>query len=491
MNWRVSNWLGFARQSFSLDLRSLALLRICLALLTLVDLASRARFLTAHYTELGVMPIGALADRYRFDVYLFAETSWQVASLMLLHAAFALCLLVGYRTRLATILCWIMLVSLQNRNPFLINAGDTLFRLLFFWGMFLPLGARWAVDCLRQRRTWPQQSYLSSATVGYVFQICLVYWFTFAFKTSPQWWQGEALHYVLNSGEFTTHWGVWLRQFKTVLPALTYGVLYWELLGTLLLFVPYRQGFFRLLSVAGFIALHFGMYLFMNLAMFPLVCIAAWLCMLPSFFWDKLLPKLSFRSQNRVAIVAVRSRPQAAEPELTGVPTSSAVNKFGGILAGLLCVYILAWNIRSLDMKRLGPYFPPYFNFVGQLLRIDQKWTMFSPGVPTNNVWFVMAAELQNGEMIDLLNFGRPLTWDKPLVLVDRIPSRRWSKYLSNLRVPKNSDHRVHYALYLARSWNETHAEDDKIIALTFYEMVESIDHPSESPKKIILFEAG
>ena len=60
------------------------------------------------------------------------------ALLFLVAAAGAGALLLSYRTRLATLLSWVLLVSVQNRNPLLGQGGDDLLRMLLFWGLFLP-----------------------------------------------------------------------------------------------------------------------------------------------------------------------------------------------------------------------------------------------------------------------------------------------------------------------------------------------------------------
>jgi hypothetical protein len=56
----VSRPAGWGRawidEAFGADLRSLAALRIVLALVVLADLAGRAANLTAHYTDDGVLP---------------------------------------------------------------------------------------------------------------------------------------------------------------------------------------------------------------------------------------------------------------------------------------------------------------------------------------------------------------------------------------------------------------------------------------------------
>src|SRR5262249_31330534 len=53
----TSRWREPLREMVGLDVRSLALFRVLLALLTLVDVAGRFTDLEAHYGEAGVLPI--------------------------------------------------------------------------------------------------------------------------------------------------------------------------------------------------------------------------------------------------------------------------------------------------------------------------------------------------------------------------------------------------------------------------------------------------
>jgi len=72
-------------------------------------------------------------------------------------------LAVGYRTRIAAAVSLVLLASLQARNPFVLNAGDTLLWQLLGAGLLCPLGARWSVDAVRRRaalggRSLPESS---------------------------------------------------------------------------------------------------------------------------------------------------------------------------------------------------------------------------------------------------------------------------------------------------------------------------------------------
>ena len=140
--------MGF-KTLFGCDLRTLALFRVSLALVLLADLINRSWFLTAHYTDAGVLPRNELIDwssPWRFSLHLLNGTTFFQALMFAIAILFALALLVGYRTRLATIVSWILIVSLQTRNPIFNQGGDDLIALLLFWGMFLPLGARFSFE---------------------------------------------------------------------------------------------------------------------------------------------------------------------------------------------------------------------------------------------------------------------------------------------------------------------------------------------------------
>ena len=174
---------------FVLDLRALALLRMGLGAVLLLDLGIRVTDLEAHYANLGVLPLAALHERlwtpYQFSLHA-ASGMWQAQALLFGVAAAALALALGYRTRLATVASWVLLVSLQNRNPMIGQGGDDLLRMLLLWGIFLPWGRVWAWDT-RAASPPAHYDYASAATVAYVVQLALLYWCTALLKSGPEW----------------------------------------------------------------------------------------------------------------------------------------------------------------------------------------------------------------------------------------------------------------------------------------------------------------
>src|ERR687898_121730 len=113
---------------FGADLRSLAVFRIVLALLVLADLANRATDLYQHYTDAGVLPRTALVEEvmspWAFSLNLMNGGPSFQPLLFGVAVLAALGMLVGYRTRLLTFVVWVLLLSIQFRNP-LINGSES------------------------------------------------------------------------------------------------------------------------------------------------------------------------------------------------------------------------------------------------------------------------------------------------------------------------------------------------------------------------------
>ena len=105
---------------FGLDLRALAVMRISLGLIMLRDLWVRSYDLVAFYSDRGALPREAILERldatWRFSLHMM-NGEWQFnAVLFLIHAAFAVMFTIGFRTRLANLLCWVFVISLHARG---------------------------------------------------------------------------------------------------------------------------------------------------------------------------------------------------------------------------------------------------------------------------------------------------------------------------------------------------------------------------------------
>jgi hypothetical protein len=461
-------WRRKFGELFGLDVRSLAVFRVGLGLLLLVDLIDRCRDLDAHYTDEGVLPRSLMEHPWPLSLHCLGGGAWLQAILFGVAACFAVALVVGWRTRLATAVSWFLLVSVQARNPVLLQGADVLFRLLLFWGMFLPLGACWSLDRRAGRGAAGPRQVVSGGSVALVLQLCFVYWFTALLKNDPSWWpEGTAVGYALSNGHFATPLGRWLLGFPDLLTVLTFGTLVLEAVGPLLLFVPVFNGPVRLAVVTGFVVFHLaGLGLCLELGLFPFVCALAWLALLPGWFWDRL-------------------------PVPKPVAGAGASGKLGHGVAGLLLAYVFCWNVRTVDPDGLGRCFPERVNLLGGILFLDQTWNMFSPRPPAEHGWFVIEGRLKDGSVVDLFRDGAPLTWDKPPLVSATYKNEHWRKYMMNIGCPANEFLRPPLCRYLVRTWNARHPEEQAVLGVTVYCMRQETlpDFTLTPPEKHVLAE--
>jgi predicted DCC family thiol-disulfide oxidoreductase YuxK len=266
-------------------------MRVTVASIIIYDLIERWMDLEAHYSDLGILPREALWKHFSGWNLSFHSMSgyWQVqAVLFSLALIFAIMLLVGYRTRFATIASWIFIISLQNRNPVICYGGDSVIRMLLFWGMFLPWGARFAVDTVKYEVDRAIKSVSHMGSVGYVLQICFIYWFTAILKDGDPWRVDfSAVYYAVSLDELKT--GLTDILFNAppgVNRFLTAGTLIWEGFGPFFLLIPHWRA--RLFGVVGFVLMHTGFGLFMRLGIFPFVSIVCVLGFIPANFWNLL-----------------------------------------------------------------------------------------------------------------------------------------------------------------------------------------------------------
>ncbi|MBI1373402.1 MAG: hypothetical protein GC159_11790 [Phycisphaera sp.] len=487
-----------ARVAFGLDLRSLALMRMAIAGCVLVDLAIRAGNLTAHYTDDGVLPrsaaTGEFATPWNWSLHLI-NGSWPFqAALFIVAALTAITMMVGYRTRVVTAVSWVLLVSLQNRNAVILDGGDVMLRMVLFWSMFLPLGARWSIDAMLNppraaaRRTDAERpNHLATfATAAYIFQVGFIYCFAAVHKQHPVWTtEHSAVYYAMNVDIFAKSPAIWIRQFPGLMALMTIATLWLEGLGPLLILVPWRNHWFRGLAVLSFVGLHASFGLFMALGVFPLTGIAMWLAILPGPLWDRLegaSPFVALRTRLRDLTFKIVWRFRLPRPPAPTVTPRNATN----VVVTALMLYVFLWNLRGLPSKNTDDLLPHSLDFVADALRLDQQWNMFAPYPIMDDGWLVITGTLADGSTVQLLGAsgveceGGPVSWDKPDRVYVAYGDQRTRKHRMNLWLRSHSDYRPWYARYLRRVWNSRHDASQYIVRLNIYYMREDTPPPGK-----------
>lgn len=472
---------------FGLDLRSLALVRVLIASIVLVDLAIRASALTAHYGDLGVLPAAAAFSFWSERLGLWSLHLWGggplplLVGLFVLHAITAFALLVGYKTRFATIATWALLVSLHNANPIVIQGGDTLLRAVLFVGMLLPWGAVWSVDSLK--RGPPERMRIVSVwSAAYIFQLAFLYFFAASHKSGPEWWHdGSAVYYALSIDQMVTPVGKFLlTQLPDILPALTFGVLALQSIALFLFFYPIYTTFIRSAVVWCLMLMHLSFGICIYLGPFSWTAIAALCGLIPSSAWDAFF----FWLRKRYASAAAKLSPNVSsehyleERMIISNRLLRILSLMGSVLGVAYITFVFFWQAAGSPLFETKVVLSDEWVTVAKAIRIDQRWELFSSMTPNQDGWYVIPGTLQNGERVDLFRGGAPVTFDRPDTIASLYKNERWRKYMMNLSGGAYSEYRDEYAQYLCRSWNDSHSGGERLLELELIFMRETIGPP-------------
>ena len=215
----------------------------------------------------------------------------------------AFLLMAGYRSQLMAFVSWGLLISLDTRNQYISQGGDLLLRMLLFWAMFLPIGARFSFDAAVNKTATTDNQNFSFASLGLLVQVISVYFFTALLKDDPTWIpDGTAVYYAMSIDTLVTPIGEGLRQFPTVMSGLTYFVWYLEILAPLLVFSPFFHVRIRLAALALLIPMHIGFFACMYIGLFPLISITALLALTPGTVWDWLAKRIQSSERTSIRI---------------------------------------------------------------------------------------------------------------------------------------------------------------------------------------------
>jgi hypothetical protein len=135
------------------------------------------------------------------------QTDAWINALFWIFLGSAILLTIGFLTRLNSLLVFLCLASIHQRNVYILHAGDTFLRVAGFFLIFAPAGAALSIDrviriwrgkedaSIQPRSPWAQRMIQ--------FELALVYFATFCVKVKgAPWLQGTAMYYVYHLDEF-------------------------------------------------------------------------------------------------------------------------------------------------------------------------------------------------------------------------------------------------------------------------------------------------
>lgn len=348
----------------------MSLFRIAFGALLLVDALWHLPLARTFYSDDGLLPRSAVADRISLLDYL--PEPWMVTAFFLLWSAAALAVLLGYRTRPALVLLLIILISVHNRNPYIGSGADTLLRVLTFWAIWVPLDDHDSIAA--RRRSAPRGATFAFPVRLLQMQFVLVYLATGILKLrSPFWQRGDALHDALLLRTFALPPGDWLVTYAPLwlLRGLTWGTLLFELWFVVGVFLPWGQPALRRWTLLAGVALHTAIGLTLAVPDFSLAMLCAYLLFVEpaqAERWSAVLRRLF-------------GRPPAPSPPPEAVEPPSTTARWG---RGALVVWlsIVMAHVVWINLRVIAPSRMPEIRGVSRPILLytglSQAWVMFT-----------------------------------------------------------------------------------------------------------------
>ena len=486
----------YLRECFAIDPRSLALFRVALGSLIIADVISRSRNFSFYYTDDGVVPqelAEASTPEHAVSVFYYTSDPTLIAVLFGLHVLFAIQLIVGYKTRLAAIISFLFVISLDHHNPFVLSYADVLFRIMFFWAIFLPMGERWSIDAVHRDRS-PRRTFVGLASMFAMGQLVFMYFLNGLHKHQSELWRsGEAAYLVMGLDEMTFLLGDFMRHFE--IPLQVGGWLWFHMLlaSPLLILLRGRK---RLPLVVLFMGGHASFAITVRIGAFAFVALAALLLFLPREFWDDLESVLGRAGLGLGTYATLRTRLVSGAgvvPRLSiQTPTIRQVRSVSYTATMVViaisiafCAALVAPDITLLGETDIDDDYHPderiedhvvgtHIYTVAESLNVDQpEWSIFAgPDPRTTDRYYVFAAETEDGELLDVFN-DRELTYDRPgQQLQKQHGAYRERFYMNTIRRTGQSEH----ARLLADHYCETYAEHGTDLkGIAFFEITEQV----------------
>jgi hypothetical protein len=177
---------------------TLGLIRMGFGALTIVWTLALLPDLFVLFGEHGVAPHHPLPD-FRWGVFEWWKTDLALLIGWSVLLASALALTVGWHSRFAAVVVFVLILAFDRRNPFVFNSGDALFRIEALFLALAPVGKALSLDQRRVSGSYWSARYCAPWSIRLMqIQLSLIYLATVQWKmTGHSWPQGTAVSYAL------------------------------------------------------------------------------------------------------------------------------------------------------------------------------------------------------------------------------------------------------------------------------------------------------
>ncbi|MFT7621829.1 MAG: hypothetical protein ACI9WU_000994, partial [Myxococcota bacterium] len=434
---------------FTVDPRALAVLRVALGLLVIVDVVRRFAHVDLYYLPGGILLPPRPDHSYTWSILVGLESAAAAWAFLLGLLASAIWLITGWKTRLAQVVVLLGLIQLHNDyHPN--SGGDVALTCLAFWTAFLPLGRCWSVDARRHGADFG--SVRSPAVLAVLVQLVAIYLYTGLAKSGASWSSGEAVHYVLQLDQYLTGLGEWFRDVApyALMEAATHGTIAVELVGAVLLLLPFGALWARRVTLAALGAMHIALLLLVNVGIFQPAMLLYYLVVWPREDMARLFDRLG----------------SAVDPETPSQPgirsRKLAIAAYSVLaLAGAINVHeALVRNPGTGALVAgagLPTAIPEPFRAVQRATAMSQLWSMFGPDVRKGEGRLLVVAQTADGQVLDLLTGQEPAPGPVTRLsgpsgpLIDTGWDDAWRKYSNGMVRRRTDDLANHLRAVLTR----------------------------------------
>lgn len=303
--WTDWNTFWFAPQTGL----ALGLYRIAIGLLTIYSFALFAKDVDVFFSDAGVLSTRTLETSLGRTYHTVLQwIAGPVGVRLALGALFAagLCFTVGYRTRISSIVLFVLVASFHERNNLVLNGGDTVLRTMLFFFMFAPGGAALSVDSLMRRWRLPPGEEPPPALIRpwaqrmMQVQVAVIYLVTaYAKSRGALYHDGTAMYYVFGLVDFNVPGVERLMNYPVAYSFLTYVVLLAEISLPFLLWFRASRPY----AVALGLFAHAWIIVFMVIPVFGTLMLATYLPFFSEAEVSSVLSRVRRRFENKRARV--------------------------------------------------------------------------------------------------------------------------------------------------------------------------------------------
>ncbi len=332
----IRAWTNFFFRPISA--KPLGAIRILYGLTALFNLALCAVDLDYWYTDAGLLPgdeAWVVAGTLQYSLLHFYQDPTTVRVFFGLTALAAFFLTIGWRSRLMSILFYIGMLTIHNRNLVSSSGADVLLIIFAFNLMLCPSGAAYSVDAWlssRKRGTPADPIIVPWAYRLIQIQACVVYTMAGLLKLGGNLWlNGTALHYVFNNSEVSRCDLSFLSQYPLLINVMTYMALVMEI--CLAFFLWFRVT--RPWVIPMGLMLHAGIMVSINIPIFGELMWISYLAFLTPPEFDALVRAVDVRRLWQRSGSTIESDPRTeSRPSMSSYPSfgpASILVKLDGV----------------------------------------------------------------------------------------------------------------------------------------------------------------